>query len=213
MHTRTTIAALAAIATMFVTLASADEEAPANVTMNGGSTAIGVGGNWGEGTFTFKGYSYPFVARGLAIGDLGATAFTASGVVYNAQRPEDFDGNYVGLSAGLTVAGGGQAFTLRNQHGVTMHLIVTTRGLDVDLAGRGIEVYIPESSYAAVRAQQAAETAAVRAEDAAQRVDAAAGRIEGAADRIERIAEESARRAGPRRSRPEAARTASARAD
>jgi hypothetical protein len=197
------MAAIAGSAILLVSLAPlavADEEEQ-SVRLNGGSTALGVGGNWGEGVLTFNGYQYPFSVRGLAIGDVGITAFTASGVVFNAQRPEDVDGNYVGVSAGLTLAGGASAVTLRNQHGVTMNLIVTTRGLGVDLAGRGIAVSIPESSFAAVRAQQAAETAAARADNAAQRIDAAADRVESATARVERTVDEMERSGGTRRAR------------
>src|SRR5690242_14548414 len=107
MQTRKLLAAIAGSAILFVSLAPlavADDEEPASVRLSGGSMALGVGGNWGDGVLVFKGYRYPFSVSGLGLGDVGATAFTASGVVFNAERPEDVDGTYVGVSAGLTLA-------------------------------------------------------------------------------------------------------------
>ena len=169
--------------------------------LSGGSTAVGIGANWGEGILTFEGYEYPFSIRGMTIGDVGAHGFTGSGRVHNLKRPEDFNGNYTGLGAGLTIAGGGSAVTMRNQNGVTIDLLMTTRGLEVGLGGGGISLKIPESGFAAVGAQKAAEAAAVRADDAAGRIETAAGRVEEAAQRAERAAEQAGQARAGRRAR------------
>ena len=180
------------VAAMLCTsLALADDTAESvTVKLSGGSTAVGVGANWGDGILTFEGYQYPFSIRGLTIGDVGANGFTGSGSVHNLKRAEDFSGNYTGLGAGLTVAGGGSVLTMRNQNGVTINLILTTRGLKVGLGGGGFNLDIPESGFAAVRSQKAAEAAATRTDEAAHRIEAAADRVEAAAQRAERIAEQ-----------------------
>jgi hypothetical protein len=178
-------------AMMCTSLALAEDTVESvSVKLSGGSTGVGVGANWGGGILTFEGYQYPFSISGLTIGDVGVNRFTGSGSVHNLERPEDFSGNYAGLGAGLTVAGGGSLITMRNQNGVTINLVLTTRGLKVGLGGGGINLEIPASGFAAVRALKAAEAAAARADEAVHRIEAAAGRVEAAAQRTERIAEE-----------------------
>jgi hypothetical protein len=190
MRTSRMITGSLALALLCASPVAAEENAESTVTLNGGSTALGIGTNWGEGTLEFEGYQYPFSMRGLTVGDVGITAFSGSGVVHNLTRPEDFNGNYTALLAGLTIAGGGSAITMRNQHGVTMNVLLTTRGLKVLLAGGGINFEIPESGFADVRAQKAAEAAAARADDAVHRAEAAADRIDDAMARVERVTEE-----------------------
>ena len=51
-----------------------------------------------------------------------------------------FDGNYTAASAGLTVAGGGSAAILRNEHGVVIKLLSTTEGLRFNLAAEGVNI-------------------------------------------------------------------------
>jgi len=157
--TKTRVKAGVMVAAMFCTSLALAEDGAESVTvkLSGGSTAVGVGANWGDGILTFEGYQYPFSVRGLTIGDVGAHGFTGSGSVHNLKRPEDFSGNYTGLGGGLTVAGGGSLVTMRNQNGVTINLVLTTRGLKVGLGGGGINLQIPESGFATVRAVKSAE--------------------------------------------------------
>jgi len=201
-------ASVVAVAMLYTSLAFAENSTEPTVKLSGGSTAVGIGANWGEGILTFEGYEYPFSVRGLTIGDVGAHGFTGSGRVHNLKRAEDFNGNYTGLGVGLTIAGGGSAVTMRNQSGVTIDLLMTTRGLKVGLGGGGISLEIPESGFAAVRAQKAAEAAAVRADDAVRRIEAAAGRVEEAAQRAERAAEQAEQAGARRRARIHVARKA-----
>src|SRR5690242_268309 len=165
---RTTIidAGLIALTMACAPFAVATERAD-SVVIDGGTFGLGVGGNWGDGVLTFEGYRYPFSVGGVTIGDVGATGFTASGEVHNLTRPEDFNGTYAAIGAGLTIAGGAGAVSMRNQHGVTIDLVDTSRGLRVALEAGGINVHIPDSGFAAVRAQRAADAAAARAEHAA----------------------------------------------
>lgn len=185
------MAGVIALAALCTSIALADDSVEsAKVELSGGSAALGVGGNWGSGVLTFEGYQYPFFVRGLAVGDLGAAGFTGTGTVNNLRRAEDFNGNYTGLGAGLTIAGGGSAATMRNQNGVTIHLVSTTRGLKITLALGGIHLEIPESGFVTVRATKAAEASAARAEAAARSIDAAAARTEAAAQRTENIVDQ-----------------------
>jgi hypothetical protein len=65
--------------------------------------------------------------------------------VYHLSNPEDLNGNYVAASAGLPIAGGGDAVVLRNEHGVSTKLVGTTQGLRFNLAGRGVSVKLESS--------------------------------------------------------------------
>ena len=164
-------------------LALAAENGEPSLELNGGSLGLFVGGNEGTGTLTFEGDRYRFTFRGLTVGDVGVASLTGAGTVQGLKRIEDFSGNYTGLSAGLTVAGGGSAVAMRNQNGVTIDLVSTTRGLKVGLGLGGIRVEIPPASFAAVRA----EKAAARAEEAAGRIDVEAARVEASAQRSEAV--------------------------
>ena len=71
---------------------------------------------------------------------MGATNITASGDGYNLKTLSDFAGNYVAVSAGLTVAGGGSAAYLKNEHGVVVKLRTTDVGLKFKFAADGVHV-------------------------------------------------------------------------
>src|SRR3954451_14966995 len=81
------------------------------VKFTGGAVAIGVGWNWGKGTLTYKGKDYPISVKGLSLGKVGITGVTASGEVHNLKKLQDFDGNFPGVGAGITLAGGRSAVT------------------------------------------------------------------------------------------------------
>ena len=88
---------------------SAGAQADGTVTLTGGSVAAGIGYVWGHGDLNYGGGSHPFKISGLSIVDVGAANISASGQVYNLKKLSDFDGNYVAVSAGVTVAGGASA--------------------------------------------------------------------------------------------------------
>jgi hypothetical protein len=110
------------------------------VTFSGGSVAAGIGYVWGHGDLNFGGESHPFKISGLSIVDVGVANISASGRVYNLKNLADFSGNYVEVSAGVTVAGGGSAAYLKNEHGVVIKLESTTIGLRFNLSGDGVKV-------------------------------------------------------------------------
>ena len=72
--------------------------------------------------------------------DVGATRVTATGTVQNLRNVADFSGNYVAVSAGGAVAGGGSVGALRNQNGVVINGITTQQGLRLTLAASGVSI-------------------------------------------------------------------------
>jgi hypothetical protein len=110
------------------------------ITFTGGAVAIGVGFQWGNGTLTYQGRQYPFRVDGLSIVDVGVTRVTGTGTVRNLRNLADFSGNYVSITAGATLAGGGSAASLRNQNGVVIDGIATSQGIRLTLAPGGVKI-------------------------------------------------------------------------
>src|ERR1700741_3732519 len=88
---------------------------------------------WGHGDLNYGGQPHAFKISGVSVVDVGAANISASGHVYNLKNLADFNGNYVALAAGLTVAGGGSATYLKNEHGVVIKLHSTDVGLKFNL--------------------------------------------------------------------------------
>lgn len=110
------------------------------ISFTGGAVAIGVGFQWGNGTLTYQGQQYPFRVDGLSIVDVGVTRVTGSGTVRNLRKLTDFSGNYVSISAGATVAGGGSVGSLQNQNGVVIDGVTTSQGVRLTLAPGGVNI-------------------------------------------------------------------------
>jgi len=126
-----------------LTAAEAKSRTPnATLRLTGGSVAAGVGVDWGRGTLTYQGKRYPVAVKGLSVGDVGVTSIEASGKVFNLKKLSDFDGNYTAVDAGLTAAGGAGVAAMKNQNGVTVELVSTTRGVDIALGGAGVDMKI-----------------------------------------------------------------------
>jgi hypothetical protein len=119
---------------------AADAQADGTVSFTGGSVAAGVGYIWGHGQLSYEDTSHNFTISGLSIVDVGAANISATGHVYNLKKLTDFTGNYVEVSAGATVAGGGSVAYLRNEHGVVIKLEATTVGLRFNLSADGVNV-------------------------------------------------------------------------
>ena len=112
----------------------------ATVELSGGAVAAGIGFEWGHGDLVYQGQKHRFSLSGLSIVDVGVANITASGVVYNLHNLEDLNGNFVAGGAGLTVAGGGEADYLRNEKGVVIKLLATSKGLRFNLSGDGVKI-------------------------------------------------------------------------
>ncbi len=141
----------AMICVLLCSVAFADSEEPATpvaadaqpvgtVSLTGGSIAAGVGYVWGHGKLNYQESPHNFTISGLSIVDVGAANISASGYVYNLKKLSDFAGNYVEVTAGLTIAGGGSAAYLKNEHGVVIKLVATTVGLRFNLSADGVSV-------------------------------------------------------------------------
>jgi len=143
-----------AIATFTTVLspAFADSDAPPSaleqtasdgtVQWTGGAIAAGIGYTWGGGTLAFAGGRHDFTISGMSIVDVGATSMSVAGDVYHLKNLSDFEGNYFALSAGGTLAGGGSAVYLQNQHGVVIKISATEVGLRFNLAAQGVNIVL-----------------------------------------------------------------------
>jgi hypothetical protein len=119
---------------------ASDATPDGTVSLTGGSVAVGIGYTWGHGALTYRDGAHRFSINGVSVVDVGATNFSASGNVYNLRQLTDFAGNYAAAGAGITVAGGGTAVYLRNEHGVVIKLTSTDVGLKFKLSADGVHV-------------------------------------------------------------------------
>ncbi len=134
-----------AVAALFVFVgvqgfAAETKKPDATISFKSGSVAAGIGFSWGSGTLTYKAKNHALKVEGMSVGNVGITKATAVGKVYNLKKLEDIDGNYVGVGAGATVGGGGGAVTMKNQNGVIIEVVSTTKGLSVAIGGGGVEI-------------------------------------------------------------------------
>lgn len=116
----------------------------ATLKLSGGSVGIGVGFSWGSGVLTYKGKEYPFSINGLSVGVIGASSADATGDIYGLKKLEDFNGTYTSTSAGAAAGGGGGAATMRNQNGVSIHMVATSRGLKLRAAADGVKIQLKQ---------------------------------------------------------------------
>jgi hypothetical protein len=126
--------------TGFTQAATHQSKSDATLRLKGGSFAAGIGFSWGSGTLTYKGKDYPVSVNGVSLGKVGITGASATGEVYNLKHLQDFDGHYNAGGAGMTIVGGRNAVAMTNQNGVKVLLASTSRGLDVTLAGGGVDM-------------------------------------------------------------------------
>src|SRR5215469_18642724 len=110
------------------------------IELTAGAVAVGIGYTWGHGELTYQGAKHKFKISGVSVVDVGVANISANGLVYHLTNIEDLNGNYVAASAGVTIAGGGDAVVLRNEHGVFIKLLATNQGLRFDLAGSGVNL-------------------------------------------------------------------------
>jgi hypothetical protein len=116
----------------------------ATVELSGGAVAAGIGYQWGHGDVVYQGQKHHFSLSGLSIVDVGIANITASGVVYNLHNLQDLNGNYVAGTAGLTIAGGGEADYLKNENGVVIKLLGTSKGLRFNLSANGMKIQLKD---------------------------------------------------------------------
>ncbi len=104
------------------------------------SIALGAGVSWGDGTLNFQGKDYPFSVSELSLLDLGASAVTGTGKVYNLNNLADFSGNYVATQATYAVSGGNGELTMTNSKGVVIALTSQESGTQLTAGPAGISL-------------------------------------------------------------------------
>jgi len=83
--------------------------------------------NTSTGILTYQGKQYPFTIGGIGLGknQIGASHLVGSGVVYNLNNLDDFEGSYDQISGGIMAAGHAKLISKKN---VGIHLIGSTNG-------------------------------------------------------------------------------------
>ncbi len=100
---------------------------------------VGVSG--GSGTLTYKGKDYPISIGGISLGaTIGASKADFVGDVLNLSAPEDIEGVYSGVKAGLAIAGGAKTAILKNSKGVELKVSGEQMGVELTLDLNGIDV-------------------------------------------------------------------------
>jgi hypothetical protein len=117
-----------------------DTAPDATLKLQGGSVAAGIGFVWGHGTVNYHGDDHKFAIHGVSVVDVGGAKISASGLVMHMEKLSDFAGTYVAWGAGVTVAAGGSAVYMKNEHGVVIKMLSKTEGLRFNLSGSGVKV-------------------------------------------------------------------------
>ncbi len=126
-------------------LPSKDDKPDAKLTLSGTSAAIGVGTEWGAGTLTYKGKSYPVRLRGLSIGAVGGSKIDVTGDVYHLKSLTDFDGTYGAVgAAGAAMVGAGHSL-MRNEKGVVIDVASNRQGVEVKAGLDGVKLTLGQS--------------------------------------------------------------------
>jgi hypothetical protein len=120
--------------------AAAEVQPDATVALNCGSAAAGIGYVLGYGSLAYGDQVHEFSITGISIGDAGAAKITTTGNVYNLRKLSDFEGSYQLAAAELTIAGGGCAVYLRNEHSVVINLSSSNAGRRFNLLGKGVNI-------------------------------------------------------------------------
>ncbi len=132
-----------ALAAVLAPALSAEDKAPdATIRLSEGSVAAGIGWNWGKGTLTYMGKSYPVKISGLSVAEVGITRAEASGTVYNLKSLDDFNGVFAAAGAEGTAGKGAGVSSLRNSKGVVINLKSETKGANIKVAAEGLKLEI-----------------------------------------------------------------------
>ena len=139
---RTAIAALASLAMLVATGASA-QKADAQIEFDIFKAGFIVGGSGGSGKLIYQGKTYPLNVGGVSLGaTIGISKAELIGEVYNLKRLEDINGTYSAAGAGFAVAGGEKVADLKNSRGVQIKVKGKQVGLalEADLSGLQLEL-------------------------------------------------------------------------
>jgi hypothetical protein len=110
------------------------------ITLEAMQMAAGVGYSWGDGVMKFQGKEYRFTVQGLNVAAVGISKINAVGDVYNLKTAADLAGNYVAVSAGLSLAKGAAGLSMRNDKGVVINLRSAQQGVQLNLGVDGFNL-------------------------------------------------------------------------
>ena len=129
-------------------LAQSPSTPAARVSIETTSIAAGFGFSWGHGILRLKGENFHFSLDGMTLMDFGISKASAAGEVYNLIDLDEFDGTYFATEASFALGGGVGGLSLRNQHGVVMHLSSVSQGarLQLGVSGMTIKLWRPAKS-------------------------------------------------------------------
>lgn len=99
---------------------------------------VGVGG--GSGTLHFKGHNYRLNIGGVSAGTIGVAGAELVGTATHLRTAQDIAGSYSAASAGVAVAAGAKAVTLRNANGVVLTLHGKQVGFEASLSVSGLTI-------------------------------------------------------------------------
>jgi hypothetical protein len=126
-------------------MVAAQDSSDGRIRIDTASIALRVGVEWGEGTLTLdNGMQYKFTLQGLEVGGVGVAQVRAEGDVYNLDNVSEFPGIYVAAEANVTVMRGPGARTMRNEHGVVIHLASVQEGAKLTLAAEGVRISLKQ---------------------------------------------------------------------
>lgn len=134
--------ALAATALLAMVAPGAAREAPSGtVEIASTSIAAGFGFNWGDGTLTLSdGSTHKFSVENPKVVAVGISVMKATGSVYNLKRVQDLEGIYRAAEAGIAIGAGVSGMTMKNEHGVVIHLQATQLGINFTLGVGGMNI-------------------------------------------------------------------------
>jgi hypothetical protein len=87
-----------------------------------------------------KGENFHFSLDGMTLMDFGISKASAAGEVYNLIDLDEFDGIYFATEASFALGGGMGGLSLRNQHGVVLHLSSVSQGARLQLGVSGMTI-------------------------------------------------------------------------
>lgn len=134
--------ALAATALLAMVAPGAAQEAPSGtVEITSITIAPGFGFNWGDGILTLPdGSKHKFSVENPKVAAVGVSTVEATGSVYNLKRVQDLEGCYRTAEAGIAIGAGVSGMTMKNEHGVVIHLQATQLGINFTLGIGGMNI-------------------------------------------------------------------------
>jgi hypothetical protein len=108
--------------------------------LHGGSVGFIVGVGGADGYVDFRGARYPIEVSGLKVGTIGISSYDLDGQVLNIHHIEEIEGSYSAGEASATAIAGAGSVDMTNGNGVEIRATSSTGGLELTLAGGGVNI-------------------------------------------------------------------------